>query len=462
MRGSYTWGNRGKGDMISKKEFEHFQNEEDLFTNQILSLYVDTFSMTIKNQIQYALLTCLMGVNLMATRNNLQIQTQKGGSNTEDARIPIIYFSDSGTGKGMGINFFFDIFGDRGVGLRIISPSQPTPEKLVGSFDEEQHKRNLRAGVNEDSPEEEKIKKKYLNPVIPGYLESYDLVIMDECEPYFRDKDGKILRMVRRALDTYGSMNNYLQSETLKNRVNYGYFCKCNIVMLSYYITGIEEKIVTNGIFQRTVCYLSKYTEKEKEGFLKFNNINIDEHMQRKRQLITELQKIEKYINSLTAPITMLAEAEQEICRFITMKFQQEHERNDEVGNLVDSFLVRMFPLITKLSCAFALLDVRNVITIRDVRQATELASDAFNSVKVVIVEKEIMTKRLQKYSDDVKRNIGKSVMSKGDVETIMSTVWGITPRAVRKRLKKIQHIFRDVEDKRLQKKGNMRFVCLK
>lgn len=418
--------------MINESDWEMWQ-EQGLFNNPLIRLWKSTFGMGIKNQDHYGLILLLRGISCMAMKNKIFLETKTG---TIDPRIPLIYFSDSGSGKGMGASFYQRTFSK--TGLKIVSLAKPTPEKLIGSFDDAIDKENRKKGY---TPSDEK----YRDPVIHGYFEIYDDILFDEAEPLFDTKEygSDILRKCRMALDKYGSPNNYLKSETLKNRSSYTYPCGCNIMFLSYHTDNLSKSIVANGIFQRSVCFFYRLGREEMERILSMSTSNLLPIMEQNEQkVIKELKEIMKFIESLNQHIKISEEAEQRLEKALKHELKVLHE-DEDLGKLLQSFLPRIKEITMRIAMTLCLIKKKTTISKMDMEEAvTIILGISFPSIVREVGVYGILAKDHQQWYKDLKYALGNKWRKKEDINDIMAKTWNVSKPTVINRIKKMITLF--------------------
>lgn len=433
--------------MITENEWEMWQ-EQGLFNNSVIRLWKSTFGMGIKYQIHYGLILFSRGISCLAMKNKIFIQTKTG---TIDPRIPLIYFSDSGSGKGMGANFYQRIFSK--VGLKILSLSKPTPERLIGSVNDTIDKENRKKGY---TPSDEK----YRDPIIHGYFETYDDLIFDEAEPLFSANEYgiDILRKCRMALDSYGSPNNRLKSETLKNQLDYSYPCSCNIMFLSYHTDNLSKTIVSNGIFQRSVNFFYRLGQEEMAEILSTPTSNLYPIMQQnEKKLIKELQEISNFIQSLNKHITISEEAEKRLEKAIKHELEELH-LDEDLAKLIQSFLPRIKELVIKDAMTYCLAKKKTEISLIDMEEAiTLLLGVGLPSLIREIGLYGILAKEQTQWYKDLRYALGTKWRKKEDINDIMIKYWNKSRQTTINRLKKMITLF-------VKKKGekNTQFYKLK
>lgn len=419
--------------MITDNEWAIWQ-EQGLYNNSLIRRWVSTWEMSIKHQKHYALALIIKGVSTLLMKERIMIETKTGEL---DPRVPIIYFSDSGSGKGMGQSFYQSIF--KPVGLQISSLSKPTPEKLIGSFDEQTDKENKKKGytVRDD---------KWRDPVLHGYFETEDDVIFDEAEIFFDNKEygNDILRKSRLALDKYGSPNNFLKSETLKNRGGYTYPCKCNIIYLSYHIEKISKQILSNGIFQRGLCFFYRLGQEQMTDILLNPPTNLNSAIKtQKEKLITDLKKTHDHIKGMEQNIQISNEASNHIQKIMADELKHIYRDDDELGKILQSFLPRLRDSIIKISGALAVIKNKVVIEKIEVEEAQTLVLGvSFPSLSRELVVYGVLAEEQKKWYKDLRRYLGGKWRTKEQINVIMSGVWAVSRPTAINRLKKLSAMF--------------------
>lgn len=432
--------------MITENEWDSWQ-EQGLFNNSLIRLWMTTWNMGIKQQRHYGLALLIKGISTLLMKNKIMIETKTG---TLDPRIPIIYFSDSGSGKGMGADFYQSIF--KTTKLNISSIAKPTPEKLIGSFDDVIDKENKKKGY---TPQDEK----YRDPVIHGFLETEDDIIFDEAETFFDGKEygNDILRKTRMALDKYGTSNNKLKSETLKNRSGYSYPCSCNVMFLSYHIERVSKQILANGIFQRALCFFYRLSETEMRDIL-LNPTNNLTHIieQNKTKLTRHIKEIQKHIEELQENIKLTDKADQKLQETMQQELKYLYSEDEELGKLMQSFLPRIRDTTIKVAVALAIMKKKKIVEEIEIEEAKTLVLGvSFPSLIREVAIFGILAEEQTKWYQDLKRYLGSKWRKKDEINIIMAKVWSVSRPTVISRLKKLLPLF-------TQKKGDKHTIYYK
>jgi len=419
--------------MITDSNWEMWQ-EQGLFNNSTIRLWLSTWNMGIKHQRHYGIAMLVRGISCMLMKNKIMIQTKTGQL---DPRIPIIYFSDSGSGKGMGQNFYQAIF--KNVGLQISSLAKPTPEKLIGSYDDQLDKENRKKGLTSRD-------EKYRDPVLHGFFETEDDIIFDEAECFFDGKDygNDVLRKSRMALDKYGSPNNYLKSETLKNRGGYSYPCKCNVIFLSYHVPKISTQIISNGIFQRALCFFYRLGQEQMQDIL-LNPTNDLQHIidTNKQRIVAQLKEVETHIQNMTTNLTLSDSADAYIQKIMLNELKEIYKQDDEIGQMIQSFLPRLKDTTIKMAGALAILKKKSIIDKIDIEEAQTITLGvSFPSLVRELFVFGVMADKQRQWYQDLKRNIGTKLKTKDEINSIMGAVWGVSRPTVITRLKQMRSLF--------------------
>jgi len=249
--------------MIEKEDMEMYQSY-GIFTNPILNKYMRYYNKQILNQHHMSILSFFQMCGCIAMFNNIMIRF---GREKFDLRLPMIWFSDSSSGKGMTIGIQNEFLKELNINCQNVK--NPSPERLVGSFNETIQKRNLEKNIKKDNP-------KYVSPEIPGLLKNNFLLFFDEVDWLFEEKNLKsqlILRTLRFASDKYASEGNWISAETLKSAIeksNTGFFSPSTFTLTSYPLKKASEQLSNNGIFQRCITVFIRQTNEQIEEALKY------------------------------------------------------------------------------------------------------------------------------------------------------------------------------------------------
>ncbi len=439
--------------MISDYEWKVL-NELGMFDVPIIRLWSRTWEMVVKQQRHYSLLMLVRGISCLMMRYNRMIETP---TEQLDPRISMIYFSDSGSGKGLGSSFYSEVFGQHGVGLKIRMLRKPTPEKLVGSFNEKINERNIMKSYSSDN-------EKWRDPIIHGFLETCEDIIFDESHMFFNTQDygEEILRIARLALDTYQSPNNYMTSETLKNSFDYGYYTKCNVCFLSYHIENISKQILSNGIFQRTNSMFYHLGRKEMEDILTSPSKSILAAVDRnKREIVLMLNTVKEHIQNMSCNIQIMPDAvsytETELKTMLGDIYKDE-----DTGKLIQSFLPRLRVNIYKTAATLAMLRKSSHVSVQEIKEAIYIViSLGFKSMERELITFGIVAQEQKQWYTDLRYTLGHDIRSKSDIPTVIAAKWGVSRPTAINRLKKLKDLFIEVNMKE-KGKPNLHMCKLK
>lgn len=425
--------------------------EEWLFENVLLKTYFATWKNKILYQDLYGIFTLLRGISIIAMKSNIMIQTK---SDRFDPRIPLIYFSDSGSGKGMGNDFYSEVFGENGVGLKIRTLKEPTNEVLIGSIDSSIDSTNKKKSLKEGDA-------KYVDPIIRGYLELYDDIVFEESEKLFNTQEGeKKLKTARVALDKYGSQTNLLSSETLKNNMGHRYYCKCNVMILTYHVQGIAKCIIENGIFQRNICLFNRLTRYDIKDIIRGKMKGRICDIERGINIIkAELKKLNDYINSNydEGYITVTEDAENYANDYCDQKLDYYYMKGEDIGEAIKSFFPRLVVLLNKVACSFSLIKRKQIVGIQEMKESCIVVDIAFESMVEQLIINGLFGEEKKKIYHDCKKVLGTRYRSKSLAYDTMATYWNVCNKTVRSRIKKIYHLF----DEKKGKEGNTILIRL-
>ncbi|MFC1754488.1 hypothetical protein ACFL96_14025 [Thermoproteota archaeon] len=432
--------------MITDDAWDAWQ-EQGTFNHEVIQRWMSAWNMKIKHQRHYALLMLMRGVSCLLMKNRRFILTN---TTKLDPRIGMIYFSDSGSGKGMGVAQYVGVF--REVGLNIESLKKPTPEKLIGSIDSTADTRNRQKGY---SPTDEK----YLNPIIPGYFEICDDIIFDEAENSFNGQQygDELLRNVRCALDNYGSPNNMMKSETLKNMVGHTYPCACNVAFLSYHLDNVSKSILKNGIFQRPVSFFYHIGKPEMVDILTSPKQSIIKDIEKARlKTVADLKKVAHFIETMDSDIYISDEAVK-LAEKSSLYELGEISKDEDIRSRMQSFLPRVKDNLFRCAAVLAVIKGRKIVNEADVEEAQLIVLTlGYQSMKRELVVYGALAKEQQQWYMDLKKNLHKNRYTKEIVNSIMGKVWGVSRMTAIARLKKMADVFEVVKGK-----GNTKLVKL-
>jgi len=418
--------------MIDDNTWEQWQ-EDNIFTHKRIHRWMNTWELTIKDQKQYGLALLLRGISCLLMKQRIMITVD---GEQIDPRIPLVFFSPSGTGKGMGVGFYMGIFKE--LDLKITTLAKPTPEKLIGSFNDNIHNENKKRGLKIGD-------EKYRSPIIHGYFELYDDIIFDEAEPFFSKTEygEDVLRKCRMVLDTYGSPNNLLKSETLKNQTGYEYHSKANIMFSSYHIESISKQILHNGIFQRCLCLFFHSSIDGIDNLIGRKTATPETVEQNKKTLVTELKKVKKFVDNLEQNIIINNEAMDYLVKNLQDKVKQLFEYGEDIGKTMQTFMPRLKILIIKIATSLAVIKEKKIIGIVEMEEAVTFGmSIGFESLKREIFVYGILGKQQAQFYKDLKMNLGSSWRKKEEINQIMSVVWSVHRGITIQRLKELKGLF--------------------
>ncbi len=183
----------------------------------------------------------------------------------DDLRIHSVVIGGSGTGKTQANNFLAGIIqqvkkteytdpetGDLKIKYyEVASPIKYTDASLIGNLDSELFKEQKRRRINEEDD-------RYIAPIQKGLLQSGDLVVFDEAESVL--EPGRFgqesQRILRNAMNKYGSKYNLLSNDSLGSKGLVKFHCAASIILTSYPLKKFDETFKTGGLLQRCVILI--------------------------------------------------------------------------------------------------------------------------------------------------------------------------------------------------------------
>lgn len=435
--------------LITNKQWKEWIEIDELFNSITLQRWMFLWEDKILHQPHYALVMFLRGMSTLLMKHKISILLPDG--RLIDPRVPLIYFSPSGSGKGMGAEFYNDIFGDS-LGLNITVLKRPTVERLIGSVDSSIIKENRKKGTNKDYH-------------IPGYLELYDDIIFDEAQTLFGKGlyGEEMLRVSRMAMDNYGSKTNKMRSETLKNYVigeeeSEGYSCACNFCFLSTHIKDINEQLLSNGIFQRAICFFYDMTRPQMNDIIA-HSITSKGSESRKKKLVKELKGINTFIETQfkpddqpTIPIKIKSREVKIISDILLNKLNLVYEGSEDVApnydlaQLLRCFFPRLKLNFIKLAVGIAISKKKVTIEESDVIDASMIIDLTLNSIENLF-KSTYLEQKEKDYYFDTKKMLGNKFLPKEEINTRMASYWKCARSTSISRLKN------------LKKRGLLKFV---
>jgi hypothetical protein len=422
---------------ISPLDLQLWREHHGYFNNSTIRLWQDVFETNIKYQTHYCFALLLRGVSCMAMKN---LKFIVNGNEKLDPRIALNYFSDASSGKGMGKDFYAEIFGkptpvkNYGVGLNITNLSKPTIEKLAGSINDQIQAENRKKQRSPGSAN-------YVDPIIHGYLETADDIILDEAELFYDGKEygTNILRLCRMALDNYGSANNYIRAgETLKNVSESGYYCKSNVMFLSYHLDDISDTIIKNGIFQRVVTF---FYHLDQQKIKEISTLNVRStnanYIEKRNKLIQQLKEIGQYIEQMQGDITITEHARDQLNEQLEGIMKALFADGD-VSKYLQSFIPRLKNLFLKVAGCLALIKKKQQITELEIDEAILLVNGvAFESLKRELIQFGKLPQDTKKQYFQLKKALGTTSYSKEEILARMQVVWGQSRNPTHAKLRK-------------------------
>lgn len=459
---------------LSKEKLDELYENEEL-KSRLLKDWADVWDSQIKSQTLFSIAYLLHGISTLAIKENLFMRRING--ETIDPRLPMIFVSPSGTGKGIGSSFYEEIFGDEKIGLKIRSLSKPTLQKLTGSFNTSIEEMNRKKGLEPGNP-------KYKDPIIRGYFEILDDIIFDEAEYMFNNSPDAYdrLRILRRVIDKYGSQNNLISSETLKNESGHQYYCKCNFSILTYDLDGFSDLYMKNGIFQRCLSFQNDIDEEDFQRLIlstnEPNNLG-DIFEERKKGLIAQILKTKNFIKSLNDKGKTFIEISEDAKKIVNydMKDRISRYRNtilkdedDNVTVVVDedqskalrSFLPRYYVLISKIAMSIALMNEKEIIDEQVMNEALIIGSSVFESTIYYLIYNNYLNNKL---SEDLKLVINKfprnKIVSTTQIIEFISKIKNVSQRSAWNTFLKIRNVAFVQTNKGKEGKNNQKYYKL-
>lgn len=183
----------------------------------------------------------------------------------DDLRIHSVVIGGSGTGKTQANNFLAGIIqeikkteytdpetGDIKIkNYTVSSPTKFTDASLVGNLDSDLYKEQKRRRINEDDD-------RYIAPIQKGLLQLGEIVVFDEAESVL--EPGRFgqesQRILRNAMNKYGSKYNLLSNDALGSKGLVRFHCSASIMLTSYPLKKFDETFKTGGLLQRCVILI--------------------------------------------------------------------------------------------------------------------------------------------------------------------------------------------------------------
>jgi hypothetical protein len=356
----------------------NLRNEENelIVTSKLFHKYYSYYNSKIKYQNQMATLSFYLILGCIAMKKGIFLNKT---NEKLDLRTSIIWFSPSGTGKGMTLDLVHKILTQ--LNIQNTPISEPTPEAMVGSFDDITHERNIIKGYDITNP-------KYKNPKIEGYFEKNYFISLDEAQWLFdgNKSSEKILKYLRKVGDTYGSTSNLITSDTLKSITQNGlkYHSYSSFITACYLLDSLKLIILKNGIFQRVSTVFSLLDTNQIVDIIKNDNVLNEERQKKIAQQFIELVELFKLkLNSNVKEVRII---DTEVNKFFVEIFERFIRKiDDEIlinQQEIRDFFIRSKNIILKYAGLNAFLNEREIINKDDIIMAVEIV---FNNLETII-----------------------------------------------------------------------------
>ena len=323
--------------------------------------YYNYFNSIIIHQEHVGTLSFFQILGCIAQTKGIKLKMK---SEDYDLRTSMIWFSPSGTGKGLTINLIHEFLDRIGIKNKNIK-NQVTSQALVGSFDDSTHERNMLKGYSPENP-------KWRNPKITGIMEENLYVSFDEVQWMFETTKGDdCLTILRMVADNYGTKSNLISSDTLKAIVQQGleYHSPVTFLTSSYFVPKVKSIITQNGIFQRVATHFSNLTQEQLDEIIEFNNLYDEKErkgLDRRKGEIIELLK-----QKLNSPITEIRYNSKEVAKFFNEHYKQYlsslRDKHSISQEELKDYFVRGRNMVLKYAGLNAFLHDRSEITEEDI-----------------------------------------------------------------------------------------------
>ena len=438
-------------DELTLEDIQEQHHEYNTFTAPIIPRFMRYYRKFLIGQDYSGLLSFFMLLSTITMKKKIFIKTTRG---ILDLRLFMIKFSNMGSGKGENQAAMRPI--ETACALRVKSIKSPTVQKLVGSIDEVQERVNIEKGLHTPGDSIPRFNKHgdqygtfdWYSPRIPGLLEEFDQLNIEECAPYFDDspRSREFIRILRCVADNYGSDTNLVMSETLKNKTEYGYNAATTFSMSSFHLKNIHKQLAENGIFSRSIVFIKHMKNEDVEQILdKSEEFFVDVGV-KDQEILAEGKKIGEELALLFANFeNSVIEVDREAYRML-VKILKEKMRtvcqDDDVGNLLKDFFVRGNILTLKIAGLHAILCGRKKIFEEDIMTGLEIVSTSLLMIQNEILEKGVISQEKSEWVRQVRAIIGRTTLRKGDLIDKMAREWNVGKSKARMRLEKISHAF--------------------
>lgn len=306
----------------------------------------------------------------------------------EDIRLHVCLIMPSGTGKSDGNDIISEVCDLAGLSTHYLD--RYTDAILTGSIDQKKVDRNLKLNAKPGDAA-------YQDPIQRSVLELYNFVIYDEGENILKTNQATegAQRHLQKAMNRYGSAANRLTNSLVGNSIEC--YPNCNVLITSYYLEQFKETLLKRGLLQRMVVFITEENEQQRTDII--NRIvdavptfkkNVSEAQLKKdirethndeinKKILAEIESLREYhkdtesifVREEVAPI--IKEIISELREILPMMSGQR-----EVWN---SMISRLTVNILKMSALFAIINYRDYINERDVRQSAEILIKTMDSV---------------------------------------------------------------------------------
>ena len=317
---------------------------------KIIEEYLELFNLhSFKNQLYGKIsLHVILGQLLSKSNDGIGGIYYKQGAREIDPRVHLLLIKPQGTGKGAGYGFVERT--SRALGLDFQSLTESTDAGLVGTLQD--------------------------NEIVPGLLQSADVVGMEEASVLFdyasdfSRKNMTYMQITMNALeDSSCNITKKLGTETIEFKPH------ASFVLMTYPPDKLVDKLLKTGFIDRVIPIFEDVTLIDRLEIIEImlKNINVTDKESFKKkfdELIKKIKNIEDKYRTVRKKIDIPEEMHKVIFRIISEFANKVQAASPKAREKLEHFVTRLHETLLKLAIHHAVLCRRETVEMSDVLYA--------------------------------------------------------------------------------------------
>jgi len=296
----------------------------------------------------------------------------RSSTHYNDLRFHLCYMSPTGTGKGAGANFVYNVC--QKVGLNMQSIMTITDAGLIG-----QPTKRLEYNATTKSMEMVvTIEKGLLDPA-----KGVNILFFPEASPLFKQNPGQYVQermdYFQVVMNPMGTNDNKL-SKRLAVDMMVEFNPTCSLFFTTYEPHGLFDILINRGLLQRMFFVVNTITEEQRMEMVKRSVMNMGTDPSERLKTDTQLDVIAKEIAEINNHAGQIDEIKQDpkvhdaMKGIISIMFDSVADCRQSIKEQLYKFIQRYTELIWKISAHHALMRLDDTIRVEDVVYAKEFA----------------------------------------------------------------------------------------